>query len=412
MIKKLIIENFLSFDSRQTIDFTSVDNLSQNTFSIIGSNSSGKSNVLKTLDFIKTFATESFSYDSESPIKINKNKFSELKNTFLQLIFELKNKEYIYTIKINDIVLFEELKCNDMILFSIQNKIEQLNNKNEDTYINYEILRTTNAEDTIMDDAEVAEVQKLVRPNASFISTFPQINKKHFLYIYNYFKNISIYDSTHSTLDQLFHNNSFIKLITDDNYKKEILNILQLVDNDIDNFEPITKKIDEKQIKIKFNIDTNKMETITSDTKSEIEELKFNKNGKEFRYDEQSHGVLKLLQVLHKLLPIIHNGGVLIVDEIENGLHPRIYKNILDLFNNSDNAQLIFTTHNLIFLDTMKKDQICIIEKNNNISFVKQLKDLEPKEKIYFNFLREYMTGVYDSIFETDIPDFNWLDKS
>ena len=67
---------------------------------------------------------------------------------------------------------------------------------------------------------------------------------------------------------------------------------------------------------------------------------------------------------------MLENGGVMILDEIENGFHPYLVKNILSLFldkeSNPHDAQLICTTHQpLLISDNTKKDQVWIISKDN-----------------------------------------------
>jgi AAA15 family ATPase/GTPase len=63
-------------------------------------------------------------------------------------------------------------------------------------------------------------------------------------------------------------------------------------------------------------------------------------------------------------------GKTIIVDEIENSLHPLLVEEILKMFSdpiiNKSNAQLIFSTHdvNLLSLDNFRRDQIYFLEKN------------------------------------------------
>lgn len=88
----------------------------------------------------------------------------------------------------------------------------------------------------------------------------------------------------------------------------------------------------------------------------------------EFFVDE-SLGTVKLFTVLPHLFDVLEEGGVMILDEIENGFHPYLVKNIISLFlspaSNPHNAQLICTTHQpLLISDNTKRDQVWIISKN------------------------------------------------
>ena len=64
------------------------------------------------------------------------------------------------------------------------------------------------------------------------------------------------------------------------------------------------------------------------------------------------------------------NGGVLIIDEIEAKMHPKMTLDTIDLFLNKDTnphqAQLIFATHdtNLLTYSRLRRDQIYFAQKN------------------------------------------------
>lgn len=84
-----------------------------------------------------------------------------------------------------------------------------------------------------------------------------------------------------------------------------------------------------------------------------------------------SFGTKKLFCIFDSIISIMENGGILIVDGLESHLHPLIVKFIIDLFNskqNINNAQLIFTTHNLYILNnkTFRNDQIWFTDKNED----------------------------------------------
>jgi AAA15 family ATPase/GTPase len=46
----------------------------------------------------------------------------------------------------------------------------------------------------------------------------------------------------------------------------------------------------------------------------------------------ESTGTIKLFGILPVIFNALENGGVLVIDEIENGLHPVVVKQIIDLF--------------------------------------------------------------------------------
>ena len=98
-------------------------------------------------------------------------------------------------------------------------------------------------------------------------------------------------------------------------------------------------------------------------------------------FKDESLGTIKLFTALPYLFDILEKGGVLVLDEIENGLHLSLVKEIISLFinekTNPHNAQLICTTHQpLLVSNDVKKDQVWVISKDKfGKSFLKRLSD-------------------------------------
>lgn len=87
-------------------------------------------------------------------------------------------------------------------------------------------------------------------------------------------------------------------------------------------------------------------------------------------FETESSGTIKLFTVLPHLFNVLEDGGALIIDEIENGLHPNLVKEIVDLFYNEEtnpkHAQLICTTHDVGLIEKgVRRDQVWIVAKNN-----------------------------------------------
>ena len=83
----------------------------------------------------------------------------------------------------------------------------------------------------------------------------------------------------------------------------------------------------------------------------------------------ESNGTIKLLNILPTIFDVLSTGNILIVDEIENGLHPTVVKKMIDLFyspkTNPHNAQLICTTHSTQLIDkAVQRDEVWLMDKN------------------------------------------------
>ena len=136
-------------------------------------------------------------------------------------------------------------------------------------------------------------------------------------------------------------------------------------------------------------------------------------------YYEQSAGTQKILSMFFPIYNLLNNGGVMIIDELDITLHYSLIKEIIKMFNsveyNRKNAQLIFTTHNLLLLDfnLFREDQIWFLE-NNDVSTgteLYSLSDIEGYKKNKY-LLRDYLNGNFGGI--PKLKDFGvdlWLEK-
>lgn len=87
-------------------------------------------------------------------------------------------------------------------------------------------------------------------------------------------------------------------------------------------------------------------------------------------FTDESLGTIKLFTTLPYLYDTLEFGGTLIIDEIENGLHLSLVREIIALFENPNtnpnNAQLICTSHQpLLISKNTRRDQVWVISKNN-----------------------------------------------
>lgn len=92
---------------------------------------------------------------------------------------------------------------------------------------------------------------------------------------------------------------------------------------------------------------------------------------KEFEFNKkESTGTKVLFALGGKILQTLESGGLIVFDELDNSLHPKLCKFLIRLFNskisNPKNAQLIFATHEVTLLDkdVFRKDQIWFAQKN------------------------------------------------
>lgn len=121
----------------------------------------------------------------------------------------------------------------------------------------------------------------------------------------------------------------------------------------------------------------------------------------------ESRGTLKMIDFAMLFQKVFDDGGIMVMDEFDNALHPEIVKGIISLFGDQDlnknGAQLIFTTHNPIFLNNkiFRRDQIIFIEKDSESyrSALYTLADFGSEEvRNDENYLTNYFKGKYSSM--------------
>jgi len=133
---------------------------------------------------------------------------------------------------------------------------------------------------------------------------------------------------------------------------------------------------------------------LTDENDSELFELRM-----------ESAGTQKLFRLAPLIVDALANGGVLIVDELDNSMHPFMAELIIRLFNdpevNQGHAQLIFSTHNISLMspEHFRRDQIWLTEKVNGATRLFSLEDFDKKKvKPQSPFNRWYAEGRFGAV--------------
>ncbi len=121
----------------------------------------------------------------------------------------------------------------------------------------------------------------------------------------------------------------------------------------------------------------------------------------------ESRGTLKLLDFAVSFENLFTAGGVFVLDEFDAAIHPELIKGIIALFNdqtvNKKGAQLIFTTHNPIYMSNriFRRDQIKFVEKDADTfeSAIYSLADFGATDvRNDHNYLLNYFKGKYGTL--------------
>ena len=86
----------------------------------------------------------------------------------------------------------------------------------------------------------------------------------------------------------------------------------------------------------------------------------------------ESYGTIRFINMFPLVVKALASGGTLIVDEFDASIHPMALMNIINTFHNDEininHAQLVFNTHNPIFLNAnlFRRDEIKFVERDDN----------------------------------------------
>lgn len=86
---------------------------------------------------------------------------------------------------------------------------------------------------------------------------------------------------------------------------------------------------------------------------------------------DESDGTRRLMSLAPDIEKVLNCGGVLLVDELDKGLHPMLVEYIVSKFqnpaSNPNHAQIIFTTHDteLLNMEMLRKDQLYFVDKGH-----------------------------------------------
>lgn len=119
-------------------------------------------------------------------------------------------------------------------------------------------------------------------------------------------------------------------------------------------------------------------------------------------FNLESSGTQGAFVLLSRLLSTLEVGGLAVIDEFENDLHPHMLEPILDLFanpsTNPHQAQLLFTCHAVEVLNLVHKSQVMLVQKNAECESSASRMDAVEGIRNDDNYYAKYMAGAYGAV--------------
>lgn len=326
---------------------------------LYGANNTGKSALIESLNLLKKI--------------IKSGKITDNLVSFLDFNFFSKNKSIDYEIEFieSDIKYKYQLSFNDQ--YEITNEVLFIDNK-----IIFDRSKTNR-------EQELENVIKLFKSykNMLIVTVLPSIYKEHTDNFNSFFDKLII-------LDKYF---DFNEVIND---------TLELNSKELDKFNKILKSAD-------ISINNIVMKNIVNDELKELRmfsEYYMNKCKASLpSFLSDSDGTKVFMYYILKIMKLMKNGGIIVIDEIDRSLHALLTKNIISIFNNDNNKnmQLIATSHDLLLLDCLylfRKDQVWFTYKDDKKVYVYSLDKFKSNvdNQIRNNTMESYLKGMFGSL--------------
>lgn len=315
---------------------------------LIGANASGKTNVLRALTFITDFCLNSFNYKPESPFMIAP--FGSQKDpSYFFVEFMVHGFHYNYEVELSGMeVISEKLErkaARRVPLFS----------------------RTRNTLDYCVGEMKALTKIKM-RKNASLISTSHQYGLVELEEVYAFFNsvksNISVIDGGLATSLR----------------PEDIFEISKYYRESKETFDFVKDKLAQADTGIS-DINIIPLHAMGG-TEMYYPEFVHTSEAGNIRvpFLNESTGTRALYSQLSLFKQVLDEGGVLILDEFDNNLHPDLHTWLINLFldpqNNPNKAQIIFSSHNTALMDRLSKYRVFLVNKVDNESFLYRLDEL------------------------------------
>lgn len=187
---------------------------------------------------------------------------------------------------------------------------------------------------------------------------------------------------------------------------KQIVELIKNADLDIDDFRLDDELSEDFSIEVE-EINEKKTEDQSIDRIVEMLKLTSIHKGKavpSIIFD--SLGTKKIVSLSSYIVECLNKGGSLIIDELDSGIHSKLSRAIVSLFNSSLNnkGQLIFSTHDVGLLDIrtlFRKEQLWFTDKDQNQVYLYPLSSFTTQNsgiRVESNLYEYYSKGLLGAL--------------
>lgn len=364
-----------------------------NSAVIYGANASGKTNLISALATMKKIIVKSSSSQRGDKIPVTPFSFDRNKEpTEFEVIFVVNKVRYQYGFSVTS------ERVHDEWLFAFPNGRAQV-------WYQRAYDRDGNKYSWFFGKYFVGQKsvwQSATRENSLFLSTAIQLNSSQLSPVYDWF-----YDKLQCVGISGVTNSFTAEYSMKGSNKEKVINFLKNADLSIDDIAVKAEEFDvsylpddlpdEVKGKIAKDLEGHKAYDIKM-THTTSDGLMA-----EFDIDEESSGTQKVYSLSGPWFDTFESGCVLVIDELNTSLHPKVVKYLISLFHdknvNRKNAQLVTTTHDTSILsnEVFRRDQIWFAQKDEHqVTEIYPMTDFSPRATE--NWEVGYRRGKYGAV--------------
>jgi len=371
---------------------------------IYGGNASGKSNILKALDFAQELVTKGKGIDEEIDVQpfLLSAEYKEKPSRFwFELLINEKIYRYSFSVTRKAIVeekLVEIRAASEKPLYERkQNNRFIIHSKNK--YLKY--------------------VEKSTRKNQLFLTSCMLLNVDEYRNVYEWFRYLLKLVSPAAifgNLEDILGDKKSIEYKWVNSMLRELdTNIIRLDSEDVEDAD-IKTAVKKMPDIVGLPVLGERYFTQLQNGETNVKKLVLYHKGKgnvgvKFSAMQESDGTMRLLELLPAFFSCeVHarrkdsRGIVYFVDELDRSIHylilHRLLENVLSSCNANSRSQLIFTTHDLLLMDQelFRRDEILFIERDDfGVSSVIPLNEYEGV-RLDKDIRKSYIQGRFGGI--------------
>ncbi|MBR4159629.1 MAG: ATP-binding protein [Spirochaetia bacterium] len=371
---------------------TSGDNVIKSAC-IYGANNSGKTCVIKVIRAL-------WGIIMNKPSHIMTNMFSKSRLFSVSCVFIEAGKEWRYSCSFDCVkneVVYESFARIDF---------DQYKNEKEDVYFERDFIKQKfSCKDALLEKNLTLMGRNNILIHVADYSSLEYLKEAQQV-LTGFASRIIIVDMNNIPLNQTMN-----MMKNHDALQKDIVSFVKNADLDLDDFMYV-------------DADKMKIDYLTEDLKPAEDVIALRNPGFEeslrltsvykgipvpsLLFD--STGTKKIAALASYVVNALKKGQILVIDELDSSIHFKLSRSIVSMFNNelNDNAQLIFTAHDVSLMDCKKlfrKEQIWFVHKDKDGVYLYSLASFTAKDGVRetTDIIEKYKRGVLGAIPEPDM---------